>query len=235
MWHHRAETCRRRRVCVCHDVCVRDGGSSEVGARRGGSHGAQLAEPIEFIWPLTSKNREDDDTTFATHLWHKRAEDDLRYSWSDKLDTAASYFLFTDDTSKFYYLEKKWSFWKNTSNTSIHVHLSGDMRKINGFILMIIIIIILLLLSTHSLTVPTVWWIKWYSLFCSQDCGLLVQPGQPCGLQPFIKSQSSLQTCSSGHIPGLTSLPLSHIQRSTLMVLPHHFQFAYKLKSTLFM
>ncbi|XP_070784756.1 cadherin-like and PC-esterase domain-containing protein 1 [Enoplosus armatus] len=46
-------------------------------------------------------------------------------------------------------------------------------------------------------------------VMCSfvQDCGLLVLPGQSCGLQPFIKSQSSLQTCSSGHIPGRWVVP----------------------------
>ncbi|KAM9328427.1 LOW QUALITY PROTEIN: cadherin-like and PC-esterase domain-containing protein 1 [Pholidichthys leucotaenia] len=49
-------------------------------------------------------------------------------------------------------------------------------------------------------------------VMCSflQDCGLLVQPGRPCGLQPHISSQSPLQTCSSGHISGLFSCCLKH-------------------------
>ncbi|XP_018545055.1 cadherin-like and PC-esterase domain-containing protein 1 isoform X2 [Lates calcarifer] len=40
-----------------------------------------------------------------------------------------------------------------------------------------------------------------------QDCGLLVRPGRSCGLQPFIRSQSPLQTCSSGHEPGRWVVP----------------------------
>lgn len=46
-------------------------------------------------------------------------------------------------------------------------------------------------------------------VMCSflQDCGLLVQPGRSCGLEPFIMSQSPLQTCSSGHEPGRWVVP----------------------------
>ncbi|XP_034528958.1 cadherin-like and PC-esterase domain-containing protein 1 [Notolabrus celidotus] len=46
-------------------------------------------------------------------------------------------------------------------------------------------------------------------VMCSflQDCGLMVQPGHPCGLQPFSQSQSSLHTCSSGHQPGRWVVP----------------------------
>ncbi|KAM9334858.1 cadherin-like and PC-esterase domain-containing protein 1 [Symphorus nematophorus] len=40
-----------------------------------------------------------------------------------------------------------------------------------------------------------------------QDCGLLVLPGQSCGLQPFVHSQSPLQSCSSGHTPGRWVVP----------------------------
>uniref|UniRef100_A0AAQ4Q135 Cadherin like and PC-esterase domain containing 1 n=1 Tax=Gasterosteus aculeatus aculeatus TaxID=481459 RepID=A0AAQ4Q135_GASAC len=40
-----------------------------------------------------------------------------------------------------------------------------------------------------------------------QDCGLLVQPGRSCGLQPFIKTLRPLQTCSSGHEPGRWVVP----------------------------
>uniref|UniRef100_UPI0037E7DC25 cadherin-like and PC-esterase domain-containing protein 1 n=1 Tax=Semicossyphus pulcher TaxID=241346 RepID=UPI0037E7DC25 len=40
-----------------------------------------------------------------------------------------------------------------------------------------------------------------------QDCGLVVQPGRSCGLQPFIQSQSPRQTCSSGHQPGQWVVP----------------------------
>ncbi|TDG96440.1 hypothetical protein EPR50_G00228320 [Perca flavescens] len=40
-----------------------------------------------------------------------------------------------------------------------------------------------------------------------QDCGLLVQPGRSCGLQPFIQTQSPLQTCTSGHQPGRWVVP----------------------------
>lgn len=58
MWRRRAETCsRRRRVCVYEDVCVHDGGGSEVGARRGGSHGAtEPSRPGLFdLWLLTRR------------------------------------------------------------------------------------------------------------------------------------------------------------------------------------
>ncbi|CAF90811.1 unnamed protein product, partial [Tetraodon nigroviridis] len=41
-----------------------------------------------------------------------------------------------------------------------------------------------------------------------QDCGLLVQPRQPCGLQPF-RPQSPRHTCSSGHAPGPEAPPPS--------------------------
>ncbi|XP_073336316.1 cadherin-like and PC-esterase domain-containing protein 1 [Pagrus major] len=46
-------------------------------------------------------------------------------------------------------------------------------------------------------------------VMCSfvQDCGLLVQPGLSCGLQPFITSHTSLHTCSSGHQPGRWVVP----------------------------
>ncbi|XP_037552036.1 cadherin-like and PC-esterase domain-containing protein 1 [Nematolebias whitei] len=46
-------------------------------------------------------------------------------------------------------------------------------------------------------------------VMCSflQDCGLLVQPGLPCGLQPHILSQGPLQTCGSGHVPGRWVVP----------------------------
>ncbi|XP_040886483.1 cadherin-like and PC-esterase domain-containing protein 1 isoform X2 [Toxotes jaculatrix] len=46
-------------------------------------------------------------------------------------------------------------------------------------------------------------------VMCSfvQDCGLLVRPGQPCGLQPFTRSQSPLQICSSGHVRGWWVVP----------------------------
>ncbi|XP_026218762.1 cadherin-like and PC-esterase domain-containing protein 1 isoform X2 [Anabas testudineus] len=46
-------------------------------------------------------------------------------------------------------------------------------------------------------------------VMCSfvQDCGLLVQPGQVCGLQPFIRSQGPLQTCTSGQAPGQWVVP----------------------------
>ncbi|TMS01103.1 Cadherin-like and PC-esterase domain-containing protein 1, partial [Larimichthys crocea] len=46
-------------------------------------------------------------------------------------------------------------------------------------------------------------------VMCSflQDCGLQVQPGRSCGLQPFIESQNSFQTCSSGHEPGRWVVP----------------------------
>nr|XP_020469112.1 cadherin-like and PC-esterase domain-containing protein 1 isoform X2 [Monopterus albus] len=48
-----------------------------------------------------------------------------------------------------------------------------------------------------------------YHVTCSfvQDCGLLVQPGQPCGLQPFSRSQGPLQICGSGHVPGRWVVP----------------------------
>ncbi|XP_076577866.1 cadherin-like and PC-esterase domain-containing protein 1 [Chaetodon auriga] len=46
-------------------------------------------------------------------------------------------------------------------------------------------------------------------VMCSflQDCGLLVQPDRPCGLQPFIEPQSSLQACGSGHVAGRWVVP----------------------------
>ncbi|XP_029017858.1 cadherin-like and PC-esterase domain-containing protein 1 isoform X2 [Betta splendens] len=46
-------------------------------------------------------------------------------------------------------------------------------------------------------------------VMCSfiQDCGLPVQPGQACGLQPSIRSQSPLHTCTSGHAPGRWEVP----------------------------
>ncbi|XP_017292687.2 cadherin-like and PC-esterase domain-containing protein 1 [Kryptolebias marmoratus] len=46
-------------------------------------------------------------------------------------------------------------------------------------------------------------------VMCSflQDCGLLVHPGLPCGLQPHIPSQGPVQTCSSGHVPGRWVVP----------------------------
>ncbi|XP_068611618.1 cadherin-like and PC-esterase domain-containing protein 1 [Brachionichthys hirsutus] len=40
-----------------------------------------------------------------------------------------------------------------------------------------------------------------------QDCGLRVQPGRSCGLQPSIRSQRPLQACSSGHAPGQWLVP----------------------------
>lgn len=40
-----------------------------------------------------------------------------------------------------------------------------------------------------------------------QDCGLVVQPGVPCGLQPHIRSLGPVQTCSSGHVPGRWVVP----------------------------
>ncbi|XP_026182295.1 cadherin-like and PC-esterase domain-containing protein 1 isoform X2 [Mastacembelus armatus] len=40
-----------------------------------------------------------------------------------------------------------------------------------------------------------------------QDCGLLLQPAQPCGLQPFSVPQSPRHTCSSGHVPGRWVVP----------------------------
>ncbi|XP_030006780.1 cadherin-like and PC-esterase domain-containing protein 1 [Sphaeramia orbicularis] len=40
-----------------------------------------------------------------------------------------------------------------------------------------------------------------------QDCGLLVQPGHPCGLEPLITSQSPAESCSSGHEPGRWVVP----------------------------
>uniref|UniRef100_A0A3B5B1U8 Cadherin like and PC-esterase domain containing 1 n=1 Tax=Stegastes partitus TaxID=144197 RepID=A0A3B5B1U8_9TELE len=46
-------------------------------------------------------------------------------------------------------------------------------------------------------------------VMCSflQDCGLQVQPGRFCGLQPHISSQSPDQTCSSGDVPGRWVVP----------------------------
>ncbi|CAN9508353.1 unnamed protein product [Ophioblennius macclurei] len=40
-----------------------------------------------------------------------------------------------------------------------------------------------------------------------QDCGLLVQPDAPCGLQPHIQTQGPVQTCGSGHVPGRWVVP----------------------------
>ncbi|XP_072234102.1 cadherin-like and PC-esterase domain-containing protein 1 [Leuresthes tenuis] len=40
-----------------------------------------------------------------------------------------------------------------------------------------------------------------------QDCGLLVRPGVPCGLQPHTVSQRPVRTCSSGHVPGRWVVP----------------------------
>ncbi|KAI9522467.1 hypothetical protein NQZ68_035807 [Dissostichus eleginoides] len=40
-----------------------------------------------------------------------------------------------------------------------------------------------------------------------QDCGLVVHPGLPCGLQPFIRTLSPPLTCSSGHHPGVWVVP----------------------------
>lgn len=57
MWRRCDKTCSRRRVCVCEDVCVRDCGASEVGARHGGSHGApELSRAGLFdLWPLRAE------------------------------------------------------------------------------------------------------------------------------------------------------------------------------------
>ncbi|KAI3366324.1 hypothetical protein L3Q82_000432 [Scortum barcoo] len=57
-------------------------------------------------------------------------------------------------------------------------------------------------------------------VMCSflQDCGLLVQPGRSCGLQPFIKSQSSLQTCSSGHAPGVLMVEVCSVSPQVLFI-----------------
>ncbi|XP_014876601.1 cadherin-like and PC-esterase domain-containing protein 1 isoform X1 [Poecilia latipinna] len=38
-----------------------------------------------------------------------------------------------------------------------------------------------------------------------QDCGMRVQPGRSCGLQPHLPPQSPVQPCSSGHVPGNVS------------------------------
>ncbi|KAK5849502.1 hypothetical protein PBY51_009140 [Eleginops maclovinus] len=40
-----------------------------------------------------------------------------------------------------------------------------------------------------------------------QDCGLVVQPVLPCGLQPFIRTPSPSPTCSSGDHPGVWVVP----------------------------
>ncbi|XP_047245776.1 cadherin-like and PC-esterase domain-containing protein 1 isoform X3 [Girardinichthys multiradiatus] len=40
-----------------------------------------------------------------------------------------------------------------------------------------------------------------------QDCGLQVQPGLSCGLRPHFTSQSPVQPCSSGHVPGRWVIP----------------------------
>ncbi|MED6267824.1 hypothetical protein CHARACLAT_016001, partial [Characodon lateralis] len=39
------------------------------------------------------------------------------------------------------------------------------------------------------------------------DCGLQVQPGLSCGLRPHFTSQSPVQPCSSGHVPGRWVIP----------------------------
>ncbi|XP_055087782.1 cadherin-like and PC-esterase domain-containing protein 1 [Periophthalmus magnuspinnatus] len=46
-------------------------------------------------------------------------------------------------------------------------------------------------------------------VMCSftQECSLLVQPDRPCGLEPFNKSQSPPQPCSSGDKPGRWVVP----------------------------
>ncbi|KAM8883426.1 cadherin-like and PC-esterase domain-containing protein 1 isoform 1-T1 [Synchiropus picturatus] len=46
-------------------------------------------------------------------------------------------------------------------------------------------------------------------VMCSfmQDCGLLVLPGQPCGLQPFASSLNPPEVCRSGHQPGQWVVP----------------------------
>ncbi|XP_036066152.1 cadherin-like and PC-esterase domain-containing protein 1 isoform X1 [Oryzias melastigma] len=40
-----------------------------------------------------------------------------------------------------------------------------------------------------------------------QDCGLVVQPSLPCGLQPHTMSPSPAKTCRSGHAPGRWVVP----------------------------
>uniref|UniRef100_A0A096MHN5 Cadherin like and PC-esterase domain containing 1 n=1 Tax=Poecilia formosa TaxID=48698 RepID=A0A096MHN5_POEFO len=40
-----------------------------------------------------------------------------------------------------------------------------------------------------------------------QDCGMRVQPGRSCGLQPHLPPQSPIQPCSSGHVPGRWVVP----------------------------
>ncbi|XP_014876602.1 cadherin-like and PC-esterase domain-containing protein 1 isoform X2 [Poecilia latipinna] len=40
-----------------------------------------------------------------------------------------------------------------------------------------------------------------------QDCGMRVQPGRSCGLQPHLPPQSPVQPCSSGHVPGRWVVP----------------------------
>ncbi|XP_015254892.1 PREDICTED: cadherin-like and PC-esterase domain-containing protein 1 isoform X2 [Cyprinodon variegatus] len=46
-------------------------------------------------------------------------------------------------------------------------------------------------------------------VLCSflQDCGLQVQPRLSCGLRPHVSSQSPVQPCSSGHVPGRWVVP----------------------------
>ncbi|XP_017158441.1 cadherin-like and PC-esterase domain-containing protein 1 isoform X2 [Poecilia reticulata] len=40
-----------------------------------------------------------------------------------------------------------------------------------------------------------------------QDCGMRVQPGRSCGLQPHLPPQSPVRPCSSGHVPGRWVVP----------------------------
>lgn len=92
MWRRCDETCsRRRRVRVCEDVCVRDGGGSEVRARRGGSHGAP--EPSRAglfdLWPL--RLGEFNGTTLARELWHKREEGGFDLKTEQKKRTVQSW------------------------------------------------------------------------------------------------------------------------------------------------
>ncbi|XP_023206089.1 cadherin-like and PC-esterase domain-containing protein 1 isoform X2 [Xiphophorus maculatus] len=40
-----------------------------------------------------------------------------------------------------------------------------------------------------------------------QDCGMRVQPGRSCGLQPHLLPQSPVRPCGSGHVPGRWVVP----------------------------
>ncbi|XP_032444646.1 cadherin-like and PC-esterase domain-containing protein 1 isoform X2 [Xiphophorus hellerii] len=40
-----------------------------------------------------------------------------------------------------------------------------------------------------------------------QDCGMRVQPGRSCGLQPHLPPQSPVRPCGSGHVPGRWVVP----------------------------